>query len=1181
MAPTPFSPLLRYLRNRLGSAEAGAATDEQLLRRFAGGQEEGAFEALLRRHGPLVWGVCRRVLANEQDAEDAFQATFLVLVCKALSIRKQTSVASWLHGVAHRIALKARAEAARRRREFQGVPLVQEDTLSEVSWREVRAMLDDEVLQLPERLRVPFTLCCLEGQSKAEAARQLGWKEGTVSSRLDRARQRLRGRLARRGIVHPVGSLAAMLAANALPAVVPVPVLEATVKAAALVTAGKAVTVGTSSTTVAGLVRGALLQTLYVTKLKTGAALLLAVTLLAAGVGLAARQTLTQGVPTPTPGAESDSIPQTAGPLESMNERLPDGASARLGTAHLRACCGSLHFSADGQTLVGIDGGRLVRVWDAASGNLLETRRLSGRPLRTQWELQTARSRDGNTLLIGEGSSLEMWDIPSGKRVEVLLPRDRKRLGPLILSDDRRLLFLGETVRSELVPNGGGFGRLEQQQNLLLWDTATGKPRLLTEDEASLVALAVSPDGKRLASSSYGKGTRVWDAETGALLWQDPKYNAEEVAFTPDSQALIAGPGGGQSSWHVWDAASGEPAQQYQPPTVGYAWMFAVSPDGSKLLIPTVQDYVLWDLQSGKVLHRWPGANQAGRGLFASDSRSVVTYDTTLRRWDVATGEPLYGDVSALGHTAPVRRLFFTPDGRQLASVGEDRTLRIWDVAGAKLLHTTGLGTASPDDWDMNSDGGTTNRDGWTLSPDGSTLVGVDNRLTVHRWSVAEGRPLETYELGAAKELDIRLRALHVRVAQDGKTLAVAAWPQCPEYAFNKYCFSFWDLKTGRLLRWGGDPGRDYRGDFASLSPDGRFAARDGKLFNTLTGESLTVEGPGEEGVGYVFSSDGRLLASNGGKGVCVREVATGQLLIELPEDKSNHAAFAPDGRRLVCTRWDRLVVWDLQTGKAVLERLAPESLLRSGAWTSAGVAYAPDGRTIATGHPDGTVLLWNAPDEARLGRPLTELDLATVWDDLGAFDSAKAYAAVWRCWEDPEGAVRFLTKQFPAVELPSADEWRALIRGMDSDQFDEREAASHRLEALGRTAEAPLRQALKDNPTPEQKRRIEALLSALEPSDRPRGKDLRAVRAVAILEQVNTPAARKVLETWAKRSPGTWLAEEAARGGTPSVAPGRSALNGFAISLWTIPETRGIVCASRSCPAGVRIRKPRTPRQT
>jgi WD40 repeat protein len=776
-----------------------------------------------------------------------------------------------------------------------------------------------------------------------------------------------------------------------------------------------------------------------------------------------------------------------------------------------------------------------VRIWDAVSGKLLQRRPLADRPYRTRWEIRTARSADGKTLLIGSKGTLQMWDLPSGKRLDLPLPTGCKRLDCISVLDDRRFLLLVDTVKEQFVQQGGGgFGfALEMEQHILLWDTTTGKQRCLAKDEKSLVSLAMSPDGKRLASSSYGKGTCVYETATGKLLWREAKFNAERMRFTPDSRHLIAAPGGGQSAWHVWDAATGRPAKSFPAPAIGYVWTFTLSPDGNKLLAPTGTDYVLWDLQAGKVLHRWPGAQQRGKVAFAPDGRSVVTCDAVVRRWDIASGKGLYDDVSLLGHVASVRRLFFTPDGKRLASVGEDDTIRIWNLSDTQLLHTIDLGPANRPIWDWSSDGGTTNRDGWTLTPDGATLIGVDGHLTVHRWSVADGRPLPSFALDDARQLDIRLRALHVRVSPDGKTLIASAWPQCPEYRFSRFSFSFWDLPGGLLRTWGGDPGRDYRGDFAELSADGRFAARDGSIFDTRTGKHrLLLNGAG---VRHVFSADGRLLAAMvNGVGVRVCELATGRRLLDLPEAGTHEAALTSDGRRFAFTTQTQLVIHDLVTGQILCKREAPKSPRRDGWWTSAHVVFSPDGRTVATGHPDGTILLWNVPSGRTRGR-LTERETAVLWDDLASEGPAKAYAAVWRFRDDPSAAARYLRKSLPPVARPADGEWRALIQQLDSERFAEREAASRRLKAAGAVAGPALRQAQRGKLTPEQKRRIKDLLAPLDAAaetlpQRLSREDLRVIRAVAVLEGSNTEEARRVLAEWAKGAPEACLTEEAAQ---------------------------------------------------
>ena len=174
-----------------------------LLEQFVANADEAAFEALVCRHGPMVLGVCRRVLRHEQDIEDAFQATFLVLVRRARSIRDRERVGQWLHGVAHRVAVRARANAARRRvREQTGIK-IDSARVDSPPLDDVAMILDNELLRLPESLRVPVVLCYLEGLTHDQAAQRLGWPVGTVRSRMSRARDLLQRRLTRRGVSVP------------------------------------------------------------------------------------------------------------------------------------------------------------------------------------------------------------------------------------------------------------------------------------------------------------------------------------------------------------------------------------------------------------------------------------------------------------------------------------------------------------------------------------------------------------------------------------------------------------------------------------------------------------------------------------------------------------------------------------------------------------------------------------------------------------------------------------------------------------------------------------------------------------------------------------------------------------------------------------------------------------------
>jgi RNA polymerase sigma factor (sigma-70 family) len=226
-------PMLRYLREVM-RAERPADDDKQLLQRFVGGRDETAFEMILRRHGPMVWGVCRRMLRHPQDAEDAFQATFLVLVRRAASLRDPSRLSCWLYGVASRVAAKARSQAARR---HVTEPLIEDhpapDSEDSLLSREISAVLDEEVARLPDKFRLPFVLCYLLGCTNEEAARQLGCPKGTVLSRLATARERLRGRLMRRGLAVSAGGLAGWLTARSAMADPPAALVSATLQTTA------------------------------------------------------------------------------------------------------------------------------------------------------------------------------------------------------------------------------------------------------------------------------------------------------------------------------------------------------------------------------------------------------------------------------------------------------------------------------------------------------------------------------------------------------------------------------------------------------------------------------------------------------------------------------------------------------------------------------------------------------------------------------------------------------------------------------------------------------------------------------------------------------------------------------------------------------------------------------------
>jgi RNA polymerase sigma factor (sigma-70 family) len=271
---------------RAAPPEVPTPSDGQLLGRFVERRDEAAFAELVSRHGPMVWGVCRRLLGNHQDAEDAFQATFLVLVRKASSVVPRELVGNWLYGVAYQTALKARAVAGRRRTRERQVAEMPEPQASEPElWNDLQPILDRELNGLPAKYRVPVVLCDLEGKTHKEAARQLGCPTGTLSARVKRARALLAKRFARYGLAVSAGSLAAVLAQQAAPAAVPSAVAFSTIKAATLFAAGQGTAAGAARAPAVALTEG-VLKAMLLAKLR-GVMLLLLAALLAVGVALA------------------------------------------------------------------------------------------------------------------------------------------------------------------------------------------------------------------------------------------------------------------------------------------------------------------------------------------------------------------------------------------------------------------------------------------------------------------------------------------------------------------------------------------------------------------------------------------------------------------------------------------------------------------------------------------------------------------------------------------------------------------------------------------------------------------------------------------------------------------------------------------------------------------------------
>jgi RNA polymerase sigma factor (sigma-70 family) len=1150
--PATLTHLLHRLR-RLTALPA-ADSDRVLLDRFARRRDEEAFAALVARHGPMVLNVCRRVLGEAPDAEDAFQATFLVLAKKAHSLGRPAALAGWLHGVARRVALKART--ARGRRASTGLtgapepPDPRPDPLAALTARDLLAALEEEVARLPEVYRLAVVLVCLEGLSQEEAAQRLGCTAGAVKGRLERGRRRLHERLAKRGLTLPA-ALAAVEVARAAAGVRP-ELATATARAAAALAAGEPGAACGLSAKACELAEGAL-PAAGMGKAKLVVVLALALGAVALGVG-ALRDPPQEQQPAGASPAGGAARPKAGAGKPPGTDRhgdpLPPGAIARLGTLRFRGVRGCLAFSPNGKQLAAATepAGAVVTLYDTATGR-------AGRRFPTPATLtRVAFAPDGKRLACSDNSSRsQVLDVATGKQLfaaagshaafadggKTLVTADGYGAAPQVRVLDAgtgRLLRAWPTTKARVKAGPFDQGAVEMAvassasvlalidrtalEVVQIRDLATGATtrsiRLAGEGSQWL---ALAPDGKTLATASRSS-VRLWDTTTGKEVRGWKQRADGPPVFMPSGQGVAwTGYDERKGIARVWagtraDAAPkavGPPVNNFQPP--------CFSPDGKVLAVVTDGHAVqLRRVADGKEVRPLDAHDGPVYGLaFTADGRHVVSRarDGVLA-WEALSGRLLRR--SAGGEVPGESLAGLLPDGRLLtAQRTADPTISFFRVreapTGREVLRVQGR----PDAGQL------------TVAP-GGRYAGLGGErdggfsvldLRTGRWRYRLDPREAHFEPKLSADGDVLAwhpgvvgaPEVHVRRHPTGKVLVVKGLPQNMDRARSRMS------PDGRWLVVVGEEGPLRRWDLAA-----------GKEAPPLAGAQRTVWE-------VLWSPDGRLVLARGSaaartvidrrarRDVRAWDADSGRRLTHLDlEGAPSCLLFAPDGRTLLTADREEIRLREVATGQ---ERARLRGHVA--AWVTA-LAASADGRLLASGGDDAQVLVWDLTGRAPDGRWRTARQrpeqLAAAWEALAGADARAAYAALWQLAADPEGATALLGQRLRPAPVADGKQLERLLGELNSGKFAVRDRANEELDRLGEMAEPALRKVLKGDPSEELRRRVRKLLQKLEAV--PLGERLRELRAVEVLERVGTAGARQVLERLAGGAPEARLTREA-----------------------------------------------------
>lgn len=1127
--------------------------DTELLRRYATERDEAAFAELIRRNGPLVLRTCQHVL-GEASAEDAFQATFLLLVRSAGRLTRPGSLAGWLHAAAVRIARRAR-RGENRRREREAALHTPRLAPDDLTWREVREVLDRELAALPEKYRVPLVLCYLQELSYEQAARQVGCPVGALRGRLERGKERLRKRLARCGL--PLAAPALVLGPPAQ--------VSAALAAATLVTVRAGASGGPVPVAISGLLgprtglRVALLAPLVVALAAVGAVL---------AVGDFPADDKPKGDPPKAANPVAEAAPQPA--VDRLGDPLPPGAVARLGTRRLFGPDDPrwTAFSPDG-TKVASQNYREVTVCDAATGRPLVERtdyysvggaigwRADGTGVAVvqlnNWSFFVSTFTDPNEKLPNlpqvqarpdgreflalspDARALAIVRSPDAKEFTIdLLPattgtlvaglKPVKTLGPFagpcreIRYTTRGVQFLTDSQKQ-----GGDWtiSLVDHDKNAIARATTIPAPAYCVygfmyslSADGRLAAIPLRPKVSKRGGAPTNQHTgtiRVWNLDTGKELHSIPfaegAYGTGH-AFTPDGKKLITA--GEKPYFHIWDVASGKEVvrapDRFGVDALCEASSVAISPDGKRFATGRRDGRIdVWDTATAEPLIPLDTHRDALTSVAVSpDGRLAATLgaDELMRVWELTGGKPVC-TVPAPHPTAnpyyakPKRRLAFTPDGRGLVFTSGKELAQV-DPHTGKLINLPGK---------LRGAKGVPSE----FSADGRTLVTfAQDTVTLWDWPAGTVRLTVTVPLAPGKpegkDPEVVRIDYAVRLSPDGQFLFTNSVRQLKDTGGggSQNSNDVWDARTGKLLHRLEKPEASYPP--AGFSPDSRVMY--------LGGHSNDLPKDGRTRADSLTAWDpvsGKILRR------FVEPDQTGQPRHRREMGRWIQAlAVSPDGRLLAAAEgilsFDGVWVYEAASGRPLKKLTGHERDVTD-------LTFSPDGRRLVSVSKDQTGLVWDMTlpvlTARRSGKP-TEKELADAWERLSGADPGPAYLGIAALVAAPAEAVPLLKAKLRPAPVPTNADFDRLAVKLGADEAADREDASAELERYGPNAMAWAKARLAVTDSPEVRDRLRRFLARYDgPNLSP--YELRCVRGIAALEAMGTPEARELLRELAK----------------------------------------------------------------